>query len=109
MSSGCYIHQRCHNVVPRLAQVCMYCAVVLSLAPWAFWKLFVNLPPGFNGLAGVSAAAWASAAMLLALDSVATPLAFMRRYRWVPFPFPNGVFDDRWRDVLCGLFSAALP
>ena len=31
------------------------------------------------------------------------------RYQWVPFPFPNGIFDDRWRDVLCGLFSAPLP
>jgi hypothetical protein len=31
------------------------------------------------------------------------------RYEWVPFPFPNGVFNDRWRDVLCGIFSAPLP
>ena len=87
----------------------MFTATVLAAAPWAFWKLFVNLPPGFNGLAGVCATAWASAAMIITLDAVATPLAFMRRYRWVPFPYPNGIFDDRWRDVLCGLFSAALP
>ena len=110
----------------------MYAAVVLALAPWAMWKLFANLPPGFNGLAGVAAAGWASAGTLLVLDAVATPLAFMRkcactlprarwhtrallkrpdarRYDWVPFPCPNGIFDDRWRDVLCGIFSAPLP
>ena len=106
---GCYVHQRCHNVLPRLVQICTYAALVLALAPWAFWKLFANLPPGFNGLAGCAAAGWAAGALLLALDCVATPLAFMRKYEWVPFPFPNGTFDDRTRDVLCGLFSAPLP
>jgi len=106
---GCYVHQRCHNLLPRLAQICLLAAASCALAPWALWKLFTNLPPGFNGVAGVAAAGWALSALLLALDAVATPLAFMRKYRWIPFPFPEGVFGDRTRDVLCGLFAAPLP
>jgi hypothetical protein len=53
--------------------------MVLAMAPWALWKLFANLPPGFNGVAGVGAAAFSAAALLLALDAVATPMAFMRK------------------------------
>jgi hypothetical protein len=77
--AGCYIHQRCHNLLPRLAQVALYIATVLALAPWAFWKFFDTLPDGFNGVAGVGAAAAACAALLLTLDGIATPLAFMRK------------------------------
>jgi hypothetical protein len=79
LRTGCYIHQRCHNVLPRLAQICMFCALLLGIAPWALWKMFAALPPGFNGVAGVFAAAWAATSMLLVLDCIATPLAFMRK------------------------------
>jgi ABC-type phosphate transport system permease subunit len=66
-------------VLPRLAQICIFTAMVLAMAPWALWKMFANLPPGFNGVAGVGAAFFSSAALLLALDAVATPMAFMRK------------------------------
>ena len=57
----------------------MFCALVAALGPWALWKLFTAIPPGFNGAVGVAGAAWAAAAVLLALDAIATPLAFMRK------------------------------
>jgi hypothetical protein len=37
------------------------------------------MPAGFNGLAGVCAAFWAGSSFFLAMDSVATPMAFMRK------------------------------
>ena len=73
------MYQRCHNLVPRLAQICMYASMCLALAPWAAWKMFSSLPPGFNGLAGVLSAFWACSALLLVLDSIATPMAFMKK------------------------------
>ena len=76
---GCYMYQRCHNLLPRLAQICMYASMCLALAPWAAWKMFSSLPPGFNGLAGVLSAFWACSALLLVLDSIATPMAFMKK------------------------------
>jgi hypothetical protein len=59
--------------------VSLYAALILGIAPWAMMKLFTNLPPGFNGLAGVAAAGWGVSALLLVLDGIATPLAFMRK------------------------------
>ena len=106
---GCYIYQRCHNVLPRLAQVCTFAAFPLACAPWAASGIFDKLGPGVNGCAGILAAIWAGAAFFLVLDAVATPMAFMRKFSHLPFPYPNGVFSDRARDVLCGLFAASLP
>jgi hypothetical protein len=130
------MHHRCHNLLPRLAQICMYTSLVLAISPWALWKLFSSLPAGFNGFAGACSTGFACASMLLALDSIATPMAFMRkcvrrrshhckalalnttrdtdtgftrRYSWIEFMYPNGVFNERWRDVMCGLFAAPLP
>jgi hypothetical protein len=34
---------------------------------------------------------------------------YAHRYSWIEFLYPNGVFDDRWRDVLCGLFASPIP
>jgi hypothetical protein len=73
------MYHRCHNMVPRLAQICMFFSIILALAPWTFWQLFTALPPGFNGAAGAASTGLACAATLLALDSVATPMAFMRK------------------------------
>ena len=106
---GCYIYQRCHNVVPRLAQVCAFAAFPLACAPWAASGIFDRLGPGVNGFVGILAALWAGASFFLVLDAVATPMAFMRKFSHLPFPYPNGVFTDRVRDVLCGLFAASLP
>jgi len=108
-SAGCFIYQRCHNVVPRLAQICAFTALPLACAPWAAAKVFTAMPSGFNGLAGVCAAFWAGASFFLAMDCIATPMAFMRKYSHLPFAFPDGVFHERARDILCGFFSAALP
>ena len=78
-SPGCFIYHRCHNLLPRLAQICMYTSLILAMAPWTFWKLFTSLPAGFNGCAGAGSVIFACAAILLVLDSIATPMAFMRK------------------------------
>ena len=57
----------------------MYTSLILAMAPWTFWKLFTSLPAGFNGCAGACSTIFACAATLLVLDSIATPMAFMRK------------------------------
>jgi hypothetical protein len=106
---GCFMYQRCFNVVPRLAQICILTALPTALAPWAATSLYNQMPAGFNGLTGCLAAAWSASALLLVMDCIATPMAFMRKYERIPFPYPDATFDERTRDVLCGLFASTPP
>lgn len=87
----------------------MFFSLAFAIAPWAAAKVFNSMPVGFNGVAGVCSACWAACGLLVVLDSVASPLAFMGKYHWLPWPYPHGVFDTRTRDVLCGMFSSPPP
>lgn len=88
----------------------MLLSCALALAPWAAYKVFYQVGPGWNGLAGACACCWAVWGTGLALDCcLATPIAFMARFRHLPWPYPSAGLGPRARDVVCGLFASPAP